>query len=83
MLSDLNLFHGVTSVHGWVPGLKLRQTCAGPLVLKMPDFDFSQVVAFSENFLTFRMAPEARTDACLPNHYPPRARVHSRVHSLG
>ena len=68
---------------GPVDGLKLRQTCAWPLVLKMPDFDFSQVVAFRENFLTFRMAPTARTDARLPNHYPPRARVHSLVHSLG
>ena len=68
---------------GPVDGLKLRQTCAWPLVLKMPEFDFSQVVAFRESFLTFRMAPEARTDACLPNHYPPRARVHSLVHSLG
>ena len=83
MLSDLNLSHGVLSFHGWVLGLKLRQTCAWPLVLKMPEFDFSQVVAFRKSFLTFRMAPEARTDACLPNHYPPRARVHSLVHSLG
>ena len=53
-------------------GLKLRQTCAWPLVLKMPEFDFSQVVAFRESFLTFRMAPEARTGARLPNHYPTR-----------
>ena len=41
LLSDLKLLHEVTSVHGSVFGLKLRQTCAWPLVLKMPDFDFS------------------------------------------